>query len=54
MQKQGKQILEIPVVYKDRKGGLSKTNLKNELLRYTKTVIKIRLGIWEKPDNHGH
>lgn len=44
MQKQKRFILEIPVVYKDRKGGLSKTNLKKELLRYSATVIKIRFG----------
>ncbi|MEI7982548.1 MAG: glycosyltransferase [Bacteroidota bacterium] len=48
MQKQKKFILEVPVVYKDRKGGLSKTNLKNELFNYTRTVIKIRFGIWKK------
>jgi len=47
MQKQNKFILEVPVVYKDRKGGLSKTNLKNELFRYTGTVLKIRFGIWK-------
>ncbi len=44
MQKQKRFILEIPVVYKDRKGGLSKTNLKKELLRYSSTVLKIRFG----------
>ncbi len=44
MQKRKKFILEIPVVYKDRKGGLSKTNLKKELIRYTATVLKIRFG----------
>jgi dolichol-phosphate mannosyltransferase len=44
MQKQKRFILEIPVVYKDRKGGLSKTNLKKELLRYSATVMKIRFG----------
>ncbi len=47
MQKQKRFILEVPVVYKDRKGGLSKTNLKNELFRYTGTVLKIRFGIWK-------
>jgi len=46
MQKKKKFILEVPVIYKDRKGGLSKTNLKNELLRYTETVLKIRFGKW--------
>jgi dolichol-phosphate mannosyltransferase len=42
MQKKKKFILEVPVVYKDRQGGLSKTNLKNELIRYTGSVLKIR------------
>lgn len=42
MQKRKRFILEVPVVYKDRKGGLSKTNLKNELLRYTGSVLRIR------------
>lgn len=44
MQKKGRFILEVPVVYKDRKGGLSKTNLKNELIRYTRSVLSIRFG----------
>ena len=44
MQKRKKIILEIPVFYEDRKGGLSKTNLKKELLRYSVTVFKIRFG----------
>lgn len=44
MQKQKRFILEIPVVYKDRKGGLSKTNLKKELLRYSNTVLRIKFG----------
>jgi dolichol-phosphate mannosyltransferase len=44
MQKDRRFILEVPVVYKDRKGGLSKTNLKNELVRYTSTVLRIRFG----------
>jgi dolichol-phosphate mannosyltransferase len=48
MQKKKKFILEVPVVYKDRKGGLSKTNLKNELIRYTRTVMRIRFGWDEK------
>jgi dolichol-phosphate mannosyltransferase len=48
MQKKKKFILEVPVVYKDRKGGLSKTNLKNELVRYTGSVLKIRFGQWNK------
>ncbi|MEI7662635.1 MAG: glycosyltransferase [Bacteroidota bacterium] len=42
MQKRKRFILEIPVVYKDRIGGLSKTDLKKELLRYSKTVLRIR------------
>ncbi len=52
MQKKKKFILEVPVVYKDRKGGLSKTNIKNELVRYTLAVMRIRFGLWKKPDNH--
>jgi dolichol-phosphate mannosyltransferase len=48
MQQHNRFILEVPVVYKDRKGGLSKTNLKSELFRYTGTVLKIRLGRWRK------
>lgn len=44
MQKRKKFILEIPVVYKDRKGGLSKTDFKKELLRYSATVLRIRFG----------
>jgi len=48
MQKQKKFILEVPVVYEDRKGGLSKTNFKNEIIRYIKTVLKIRFGLWKK------
>ncbi len=48
MQKHKRFILELPVVYKDRQGGLSQTNLKNELVRYTGTVLKIRFGIWKK------
>lgn len=46
MQKQNKFILEVPVVYEDRKGGLSKTDFKNEIIRYTRTVLKIRFGLW--------
>ncbi|MEI6454833.1 MAG: glycosyltransferase [bacterium] len=47
MQKQKKFILEVPVLYENRKGGLSKTNLRNEIIRYTGTVLKIRFGIWK-------
>lgn len=50
MQKRKRPIIEVPVVYTDRKGGLSKTNLKKELLRYTRTVFRIRFGIWKKPE----
>jgi dolichol-phosphate mannosyltransferase len=42
MQKKKRFIHEIPVVYKDRIGGLSKTDLKKELLLYTISVLKIR------------
>jgi dolichol-phosphate mannosyltransferase len=48
MQKNKRFILELPVVYKDRQGGLSKTNLKNELINYTRTVLKIKFGLWRK------
>ena len=48
MQKNKRFILELPVVYQDRQGGLSKTNLKNEILRYTGTVLKIRFGLWKR------
>lgn len=48
MQQHHRFILELPVVYKDRKGGLSKTNLKSELFRYTGTVLNIRFGRWRK------
>ncbi|MBN1197951.1 MAG: glycosyltransferase [Bacteroidales bacterium] len=38
-------IIEIPVIYEDRLGGLSKTRLSTELIRYTLSVLRIRLGI---------
>jgi dolichol-phosphate mannosyltransferase len=44
MQKRNKFIHEIPVVYKNRMGGLSKTDLKKELLRYSLTLLRIRFG----------
>ena len=47
MQKKKKFILEVPVLYENRKGGLSKTNLKNEIIRYTGTVLRIRFGVWK-------
>ncbi|MCX6284355.1 MAG: glycosyltransferase [Bacteroidetes bacterium] len=47
MQRQKHPIIEIPVVYKDRLGGLSKTDLKNELFRYFFTVLKIKFGFWK-------
>ena len=53
MQKQNRFILELPVYYKDRKGGLSKTNLKNELVHYTATVMKIRFNRWKGSNLHG-
>ena len=46
MQKQKRPIIEVPVIYKDRKGGLSKTDFKNEIIRYTRTVLRIRFGFW--------
>lgn len=42
MQRTGKTIIEVPVVYKDRMGGLSKTNLQKEIFRYTRSVLRIR------------
>ncbi|MFZ4562764.1 MAG: glycosyltransferase [Bacteroidales bacterium] len=48
MQKRKKFILEVPVIYKDRQGGLSKTNLTNELVRYTRSVLNIRFSRWKK------
>ena len=47
MQRLKHPIIEIPVVYKDRLGGLSKTNLKNELFRYFFTVLRIKFGLWK-------
>jgi len=47
MQKKKRFILEVPVVYTDRVGGLSKTNLTNELVRYINTVFRIRFGLWK-------
>ena len=44
MHKRKKTILEIPVVYKDREGGLSKTDLKKEVLRYSLSLLRIRFG----------
>ncbi|MCX6281218.1 MAG: glycosyltransferase [Bacteroidetes bacterium] len=47
MQRLKHPIIEIPVVYKDRLGGLSKTDLKSEFFQYLKTVLKIKLGLWK-------
>ncbi|MCX6285666.1 MAG: glycosyltransferase [Bacteroidetes bacterium] len=47
MQRLKHPIIEIPVVYKDRLGGLSKTNLKNEFFRYFNTVLRIKFGLWK-------
>jgi len=47
MQRLKHPIIEIPVVYKDRLGGLSKTNLKNEFFRYFRTVLRIKIGLWK-------
>ena len=47
MQRMKHPIIEIPVIYKDRLGGLSKTNLKSELFRYFRSVVKIKLGLWK-------
>jgi dolichol-phosphate mannosyltransferase len=44
MQRRGHPIIEVPVVYKDRMGGLSKTDLKSELFKYFRSVMKIRFG----------
>jgi dolichol-phosphate mannosyltransferase len=51
LQKSNHPIIEIPVVYKDRKGGLSKTNIKSELFRYIRTVLRIKFGMWKIKDN---
>ena len=51
MQKNKRFILELPVVYKDRQGGLSKTNLKSELIRYTRSVLNLKFGTGRK--SHG-
>jgi dolichol-phosphate mannosyltransferase len=40
-------IIEIPVVYEDRLGGLSKTNLKTEFFRYFASVLNIKFGFWK-------
>ena len=40
-------IIEIPVVYEDRLGGLSKTNLKTEFFRYFASVLNIKFRIWK-------
>lgn len=47
MQRLEHPIIEIPVVYEDRLGGLSKTDLKTEFFRYFGTVLKIKLGLWK-------
>lgn len=44
MQRRQHPIIEIPVVYKDRMGGLSKTDLKSELFKYFRSVLRIRFG----------
>jgi len=51
LQKSNHPIIEIPVVYKDRMGGLSKTNIKSELFRYLRTVLRIKFGMWKIKDN---
>jgi len=47
MQRMKHPIIEIPVVYEDRLGGLSKTDLKSEFFRYFRSVLNIKLGIWK-------
>ena len=44
MQRLRHPIIEIPVMYEDRLGGLSKTNLKSEFFRYFISVLKIKFG----------
>jgi dolichol-phosphate mannosyltransferase len=51
LQKRKHPIIEIPVIYKDRMGGLSKTDIKNELFRYLRTVLRIKFGIWKIKDH---
>jgi dolichol-phosphate mannosyltransferase len=43
VQKLKKSMVEIPVYYQAREGGVSKTNFYKEIIRYTKTVFKIKL-----------
>ena len=45
VQKLKKSLVEIPVYYQAREGGVSKTNFFKEIFRYTKTVLKIKLRI---------
>jgi len=42
VQKLKKSLIEIPVYYHAREGGVSKTNFYKEIFRYTKTVLKIK------------
>jgi dolichol-phosphate mannosyltransferase len=44
MQRLRHPIIEIPVMYEDRLGGLSKTDLKSEFFRYFLSVLKIKFG----------
>ena len=43
VQKLNKSLVEIPVYYQPRESGVSNTNFLKEIVRYTKTVFKIRL-----------
>jgi dolichol-phosphate mannosyltransferase len=45
----GVSILEIPVVYRSREGGGSKTPLLRTALRYTWEILAFRVRAWERP-----
>lgn len=45
IQKLNISVVEIPVYYQAREGGVSKTNFMTEIFKYTNTVLKIRFGV---------
>lgn len=42
IKKSGATILDVPVIYEKRKGGVKKSNLLSLLMRYTKALVKLR------------
>ena len=42
-QKSGASILDVPVIYEKRKGGVKKSNLLSLLIRYTRALAKLRV-----------